>query len=139
MFFLKLKSFFFFLSFFFIGVGRLHAYSKHPNIKKWYFKKKKKGGGTEAEYKHNWILSLAHWVKSVVLFWFGLFCFNIFFLFSAGFSVFFFFFRFCFVLFLFFCFLNIGILKACLFTYVNSARLTCTDQESSLFSAFLHR
>ena len=40
--------------FFSIGVGCLHAYSKHPNIKKkkkWYFKKKKRGGGQKKKEK----------------------------------------------------------------------------------------
>ena len=60
------------------------------------------------------------------------------FLFSLFFFFYFLFFRFCYFVFVFF--LNIGILKACPFIYVglNSARLSCTDQESSLFSAFMH-
>ena len=106
-------------------------------------KKKKRGGGgagegTEKEYKHN----SKPGSLSKICFCFVFF--NIFFCFLRGFLLVFFFdfVLFCFV-FLFFCFFfflyrHIKSMPSYIYN-VNSARLTCTDQESSLFSALLHK
>ena len=60
-------------SFFPIGVGRLHAYSKHPNIfKKMYFKKKKRkgkkrGGAEEGERKEKQVFCFVLFFSTIAL------------------------------------------------------------------------